>query len=276
MSQSYYYLVAGLPDLALDEKRQVPAIAEFLSQTEEELDPGDRALVSLLRCPFDNANLITLLENRRRPFDQRGHFTRDELETEIKNPSALPEYMIDFLSAHKEGRQLFPGLASEDQLAWLFYDTVSDHANQFIREWFLFDLNLRNALTALNCRENAAAAGLPASELIEKAVICRNEVAELLRRSNAPDFSLGTIFREIEEILSFPRERLADFEKSIDLLRWRVLDELVFLRAFAIDAILAFIIKLDIAHRWLRLDPAEGRRMLDGLVSGVKSGLVIS
>jgi hypothetical protein len=276
MSKSYYYLVSGLADLVLDEKKPLPDNAVFFSEVEDDLSREDMELVRLLRCPFDNYNLITLLENRDREFDERGNFTREELAQEIKNPSRLPEYTEEFFAAFREGKQLFPHVSWEDQLAWLFYDSVAEHPNPFIREWFAFDLNLRNVLAALSCREIAASEGTQQAELIEKAVICRNGVADLLRRSNAPDFSLSSIFKEIELILSFPRNNLTELEKSADQLRWRVLDEQVFLRAFKVDAVLAFVVKLNIARRWLKLMPAEGKQMLDELIGGLKAGLVIS
>jgi hypothetical protein len=176
---------------------------------------------------------------------------------------------VDFLTAVRDNRLPFPRLCREDQLAWLFYESVASHPEPFIRDWFGFELNLRNTLAAINCREIATAAGLNARELIERAVIGRNEVASLLLKSGAPDFSLAGVFREIEAVLSLPRGNLTDFEKGVDALRWRVLDDLTFLSDFSVGVVLSFLAKLDMVRRWASLSAETGRKRLDGLVAGL-------
>ena len=275
METRYYYLVTGLPDLLLDEGRGLPSWNALYNEISESLDEAEAALLPLLKYPADNANLITLLEKKERPFSPFGNFTREALEAEIKSPYALPSYAVDFLSAARDNRLPFPSLCREDQLAWLFYDFAALHPQAFIRGWFTFELNLRNTLAALNCRDLAAATGQSAAEWIERTVLCRNEVSALLLKSGAPDFSLSPVFREIDAVLALPRGDPADFEKGVDALRWRVLDDLTFLSDFSIDVVLAFLVKLDMARRWASLSSEAGQRRLAGLVGQLKGKLTL-
>ena len=271
MSRSYYYLVAGLDEPAPDKRAALPSLAAFAAEAAEDLHPDDQALLTLLRFPYDNANLISLLTHPENAFDTRGTFSRETLEQEIKSPTQLPDYMQEFLATRQQASPLTPA----DRLAWLFYDSVSSHANPFIRAWFEFDLNIRNVLAAMNCRDMAEALQTPLPALLEHSIIGNGSVAEAVRRSSAPDFGVSAVFPEIQEILSLPRQPLAAFERRIDDLRMRVVDEMVFLRGFKVDAVLAHLVKLDIARRWQALDSSPGGEVLDTLVDEIAAGLLI-
>ena len=56
--RNYYYLVAGLPDIVLDQKKLSVSIIDFREELKSHLDPKDYVLVSLLFLPFDNTNLL--------------------------------------------------------------------------------------------------------------------------------------------------------------------------------------------------------------------------
>lgn len=270
MGTRYYYLVTGLPDLLMEDKRAPAAMDALEEEIRSCLDEEDRALLPVLRYPADNANLITLLEKKNRPFIPSGNFNREELEVEIKSPHLLPDYAAEFAAAFRENKPPLPHLCAEDQLAWLFYEFAASHPHPFISGWFTFDLNLRNVLAAMNCREMATVSGGQAPELMEKSVLGRNEVAALLLKSGAPDFALSQLFPEIEALSALPAGRLEEREKGLDAIRIRALDDIAFLADFSVDAVFAFLIKLDIVRRWAALDNTAGRARLDELVTRLK------
>lgn len=273
MPQSYYYLVAGLPDLILDNTKKVLSLSTFIGEVSEHVSSQDAALFILLRLCFDNRNLVNLLEKKEKEFDVRGNFSKDDLEQEIKIPEMLPNYMQTFLEAYKEGKLLFPELSLEDQLNWLYYDEITTHSNAFIREWFTFDLDLRNVLAGLNCRklsENSKNAEKDFSR--PQSIICRNDVSELVLKSNAPDFSLSSRFSWVEKLLSFSQDNLVEYEKDIDMLKWEMLNELTTFTYFQIETIIAFCIKLGMVERWQELEPQIGKEKLDRLLAELKTG----
>jgi hypothetical protein len=278
MSQNYYYLVAGLPDIALDEAKGTVTLRDVMIELQEQLDETDRQLLKLLRYPFDNSNLIATLENREQEFDSRGNFTKEELSEMVKNPDVLPQYMQTFLDTYHDGRVPFPGLVLLDQLTWLFYDEISEHRSLFIREWFTFDRDLRNVIAGINCRKSLEHLEQRATErerAVASVVIGRNDVAEAVLRSSAPDFGLGTMVPWAESLLSSSKGSLIDFEKTVDLLRWNTCSDLTLFSYFSVDTILAFVIKLTIVERWRHLDPQVGRERLETLVEELQSGFSV-
>ncbi len=274
MARNYYYFVSGLPDLFLDEDKNLVPFEVFMQEAEEELSKKDTEIIRAIRLPIDNANLIGILQSTSAKFDPRGNLSKDQLTSSIKNPETLPEYMQLFLQAQSENRDLFPGLIAEDQLNWLFFDWITGHKNEFLSSWFTFELNLRNVLTAINCRKNLEhidEVGTDRDRPTAFTVIGRNEVAEAFLRSTAPDFGLSSTLPWIERILTLSKGNLTDFEKGIDQLRWDTLDELSAFSYFQIETIAAFTIKLLMVERWLRLDPTVGKEKLDRLIEELKS-----
>lgn len=274
MASNYYYLVAGLPDLVFDEGKTFASSDAFISEAQEQLQPKDLQLFAAVRYPFDNTNLIALLEKKALPHDARGTFCAEELSLALKNPDMLPEYMQFFLEDHRENRSSQPGMTLTDQLNWFFYTWAMHHTNPFIAGWFTFEQNLRNVASGINAQKGLSHLAVQATER-EKAVaafiVGRDEVAEAVLRSSSPDFGLGTQYPWVEKLLGFSRGNLTDLEKGIDTLRWDMLNEMTIFSYFQVETILAFFIKLSIVERWQGLDEQQGRKHLDRLVDELKS-----
>ena len=274
MTSNYYYLVAGLPELLLDEGKQPLSSGDFLQDAAEQLDAADLRILNLLRLPYDNKNLLSLLLKSEQPFDPRGSISEEALTAGLKFPDELPEYMQQFIEAFRENRSPAPGLVPDDQLAWFFYDAMLQQENEFIREWFTFDLQLRNAAAGINCRKEFAHLEALATERdkpVSSVIVGRDEVAEALLRSNAPDFGLSAIVPWADRIFSLSRGSFPEFEKGIDSLRWEVLDEMTVDAYFRAETVMAFFIKLTIVERWLTLEPAAGREWFDRLLEELKA-----
>lgn len=274
LQSSYYFLVTSLPDLLLEEKWAPQGFSAFADDIVDFISEQDAELLLYIRLPFDNANLITLLESRQRLFEPNGNYSREDLLQGVKTPALLPGYMQMLVEAHKESRQLFPDLSLEDQLNWLFYEEAAQHPNEFLAAWFTFEMNLRNVLAGLNVRSgfphlNDRAEG--SERVLASAIVGRNEVSEQILKSLAPEFGLSSRLEWIESIIDLPMDDVARRETEIDQLRWDTLDGLSQFTGFHIESILAFCLKLFIVERWQGLDPQEGRRKLERLVGQMKS-----
>lgn len=145
--------------------------------------------------------------------------------------------LIDFLRE---------GFAAEN-LNKDFYLRALSHRDRFLREYFRFDLNVRNAKVEYLNRELGRAAGTDIFLTDE------NGFEEEAR--------LGAVLGS-GDILSR--------EKGIADLMWEKIESLTTFDYFDIDAILGFIAKLNIAMRWNRLDPETGREMFSRIVKEVR------
>jgi len=260
--RNYYYLVAGLPDLAMEQAKVKGTLQELHIELKQYLHPADYRLVERLFWPIDHGNVYHLLLKTGEPFKAGGRFSADELEEEIKNPTRVPAYIARFIHAYKNNEPLWPELSWEDQLTALYLNEMCQSPNRFLRQWFSFERNLRNVLAALTARKFKIE--------VSKVIVGDDEISRAIARSHTRDFGIADEFPMVERILQvFEINALAEREKNLDILRWNYLDELNTFNYFSIEVILAFLIKLQIVQRWIALDPKAGaeifRRLLHDL-----------
>ncbi len=128
-----------------------------------------------------------------------------------------------------------------------FYQKALKAKNSFIRDYFKFDLNVRNA----KVRYLNRALERPADTDIFMEAEGEFEEAQ----------KLDAVLNQ-EDILS--RER------GMDDLMWSKIESITTFDYFDINVILGFIARLNIVARWLKLDPEIGKQMFARLVEGVR------
>ncbi len=75
----YYYLVAGLPELTLEDSKLSYTVADFKTEIYTGLSVSDQKLIDLFYLKFDNANVLKLLKDKEAAIDTRGNFSAEEL-----------------------------------------------------------------------------------------------------------------------------------------------------------------------------------------------------
>ena len=136
----------------------------------------------------------------------------------------------------------------EEKMDASFYSKALSHPNSFIRGFFAYDLEVRNAkVDYLN-------------EALGREAGTDNMILDPEKETEKDE--------KVEEVLR-THDILAR-EKGIDSLMWEKIDELTLMDVFDIDLILAFIAKLQIVSRWLSLDEQSGREMFRRLVDEVR------
>ena len=138
-----------------------------------------------------------------------------------------------------------------DQLNAGFYQRALAHKNRFVREWFSFDLDLRNTTVAYLNDQLGREKGQ------DQILLEGRGDAEFPERAKADAILHGT------DIL--------DRERGLDELRWRKIDEITLMDYFDSEVILGFVCKLKIIDRWLQLDPDSGRALFRKLVEDIRS-----
>jgi hypothetical protein len=261
-------LVAGLPDLFYNEYKQDINSLRFRNELKHQLNPSDYNFVEYLFLQFDNANLLNLLYNQNKQFNCHAIYQKREIEKKIDLSKELPQYMIDFLKWKKEQDSKEFNLSAENKLHTLFYEYVLQVKNDFLRNWFQFELNTKNLITAINCNkfnyptENQII--LIESNAAVNTLLINNRLKHELFDEELP-FS-EQIFRLVESDLN-----LIEKEKALDKIRWNYLDENTFFHYFTIEKVLSYVIKLIIAERWLKLDAKTGKVLLDKLIEELRT-----
>ncbi len=273
MSQ-YYYLIAGLPDIALDDGKRTYTVADFKHEVMPILSAGDQKLFAYFFLQYDNRNVLSFLQKKEIPWDERGNIPYEAIEQlyqalrEDEAPprhTAVPAYIRDFMKEYLVAME--KGETSdapwEDRLSTRYYRYAMEVKNDFMAAWFELNLNIGNILAAINCRKY---------DLDRKRfLVGDNEVAEALRTSNARDFGLSETLDYLPELLRIAEETdLLMREKKIDLLKWNWLEEHTFFKTFDFESVFAYLLRIEMIERWTALDKVSGEKTFRRMVGTMK------
>lgn len=132
-----------------------------------------------------------------------------------------------------------------------FYRACLGNGSRFLREYFLFDLFLRNTkVEYLN------------------ASLGRPEGKDVLLLEELEDYEFEQK-EEIVEILS--GSDIIGREKGLDMAIWEHVEEVTTMDVFDMDAILGFIARLKIIDRWDKLDPETGAELFRRLIKEIRA-----
>ena len=267
----YYCLMAGLPDITLEDTKHDVSIAELREELDGSISDGDRKVLYYFFLKNDCTNLVKLLKNPSAQIDNNGNFTMEQyidLITSARemnfNVHRYPAFMSEFARAfdyNKDKEGYFP----EDDLLYQFYEyAIETCPNKMVRHWYRLNLDINNILTALLARKN----GWNVSKYIQG----DNDVTEMiLTNRNAKDFSLVNEHDYVKDLMKIVDcEDPVEKEKRIDAFKWIWLDEQTFFDIFSIEAVFAYFCKLDMLGRWEKLDVEKGQETFRQIIENLR------
>ena len=150
----------------------------------------------------------------------------------------------------------------EKELTADFYAKALRCRNKFLREYFRFDLNVRNAKVRYL---NAQLGREPDMDVMTGEDPEAEDVDIDGFRFTGGEFEEAL---KVDNILA--DKDLVSREKGLDDLLWDKIDGLSTFHYFDIEAVLAYIAKLHIVTRWLNLDEEVGRDVFRRLLKDVR------
>lgn len=142
-----------------------------------------------------------------------------------------------------------------EKLDAAFYRSALSNSNDFIKEYFRYDLGVRNTkVEYLNAK-----LGRPAG-------------MDILHLGSEDEDFLEEEFEDKDEVMAvLDQEDILGRERGLDDLMWKKCEELTLMHVFDMDLILGFTAKLQVIDRWLKLDPETGRELFRKLVNEIRN-----
>ena len=176
---------------------------------------------------------------------------------------ALDEYLMqvrDLLSEKDNSVvDLIVSGFDKEKIGLEFYKEAMANSRKFIRDFFLFDMNVRNAkVRHLN------------------QALSRDPLKDVLSLADPQDEENGIEkeepeFKEAEKLQAILEGKdILARERGIDDLYWEKIDELTLFNYLDFDKILGIVVKMMIIRRWLILDEEAGRAMFKKLVNEIR------
>lgn len=176
---------------------------------------------------------------------------------------SLEEYLCqvkELLSAKdQETVRLIEDGFDKEKIGQEFYKEALGHGNAFIRDFFQFDLNVRNAKVRYL---NQALGRDPLKDVLS---LSDPDADEMGIEIEEPEFKEAARLQAILE-----GSDILARERGIDDLYWDKIDELTLFDYLNFDRILGVVVKMMIIRRWLLLDEQTGREMFKRLVDEIR------
>ena len=147
----------------------------------------------------------------------------------------------------------------KDQIGLDFYKEALAYKIGFIREFFQFDLDVRNQKVRYL---NQALGRAPEKDVLS---MRDPEAEDTGLEPEEPEFKEAAVLQSILE-----GNDILSRERGIDDLYWDKIDELTLFDYLNLDKILGVVAKMMIIRRWLILDEETGRAMFKKLVDEVR------
>ena len=271
---NYYYLVAGLPTLSLDDGKLSYTVENFKSELYPSLSDKDKKLIDLFYLKFDNVNLLKLLRNKEAEIDKRGNYSAEDLLLLVEavrqgdaREKKFPSYLYDFVALYLQsaGEEHF---VAEEALAAAYYAYAMKCGNRFVSRWFEFSLNVNNILSAFISRKYKLE--------VAPRIVGETEVCELLRTSNARDFGLGEQLEYMEDLQRIAEmDELVEREKKTVWRAWKWLEDESFFNYFTVERLFVFLLQLEMIERWISLDKEKGSELFRQMIQHLKEEVQI-
>lgn len=267
---NYYCLMAGLPDISLENTKCDVGIADLREELDGVLSAGDRKVLFYFFLKYDCANLVKLLKNADAAIDDHGNWTMEQyvdLITSARemnfNVHRFPAFMSEFARDYAYNKDK-SGYFAEDDMLYKFYKYAIDTCpNRMVRQWYQLNLDITNILTAFLARKN----GWNVADFIQG----DNEVTDMILTNNTKDFNLGTEMDYVADLMKIVDcEDPVEKEKKIDAFKWLWLEEQTFFEVFSVEAVFAYLCKLDMLARWDKLDVEQGQETFRQIINNLR------
>lgn len=255
----YIAFIAGLPEIALDDRKLSLSVSEFREQLKDYVRGKDKNMIELFFLPNDNAQVLRLLNRQGADTGLQTVYPLKTLEEEVSEPDKdIPAYLREFIIDFNEEHLKYE-VAPVNVLSWMYYDYMMKADNKLVREYAEYSMNLKNLVTALNARKYEMD--------VAKEVIGSNDFAVALRTSNAKDFGLSLDYPFVEKVIALmDMSDLVERERGLDLLVWDFLDEAVTFEYFSFERVISYMLRLMIVERWSKMSSESGRKVFMEMV----------
>lgn len=266
---NYYCMMAGVPDVALSDKAMRCTIPEFREQCNEALSDRDKRLLFYFYLRYDCMNIVRLLKDPEAEVNDYGNFNQEQYKDMITSATELnfnvhryPSFMSEYIRAYafNKGRA---GYFAEDDMMGKYLQYAISCPNRMMSRWYSLNRDINNILTALIARQK----GWNVADYIQG----DNEVTEMIRQNNSRDFDLTYEHDYVKELMKIVDEPdPVQKERRIDAFKWIWLEEQTFFDPFSIEAVFAYLCKLEMQYRWEKLDPEQGRQAFQRIIENLR------
>lgn len=144
----YYYLMASLPELKLEEPPAQDQLEEAFQLIQRQIEPADAEAFRWLLYRNDVYNLIEYWQDEQnimppRPMRYPSSLDREELARTEREPSLLPPFLHAFMEEEGAKAPHWPATEIENRLHAQFFSALPQAPHPFLQDYYAFEDELR-------------------------------------------------------------------------------------------------------------------------------------
>jgi hypothetical protein len=271
---SYYYLVASLPDLSLEQDHSKLDVEEVYENIVQNLEDDDIEDLKLFILQNDLRNIVRVIcsnHGLKLPypfFFQPAFFTIEQIEELHSNLDILPGFLVRLLEENEDDLKEMDPRQIESLFFNAYYEQCQNSSNSFIRTYSSFELSLRNIIAGLNSRKYDKDA---AEHLLDDLY-----TFGAISKSNARDFGLSDFFPYITKLQELiDAGDVMKLEAFVEELKWNYVEEITSASFFDINVILGYTTKLLMIKRKTQFKPEEGSKRVVSIIDEAMKNLEV-
>ena len=250
----YYYLIATLPSLSLEEMKAKIDFEETLETIQRNLEKEDESLFQFILVPNDHRNLLNVIfgQYHQLPLPAMvspSLFDQETIKEYAHRPYEFPPHMADFLVTSQERFDGMTMKEMENQLLDRFYQAVAKVDDEFIRDYFAFEQALHSIVAGLNRSLYESTGSIEPIEI--------DRISERLSQEGAGATLLAKTYPFIEKLgQAMATKDPMQIEKTIDQVKWEYIEG-ASNDFFGRQQVFGYTIKLLMVKRWADLKEQE-------------------
>jgi len=268
VNRQYYYLISSLVELFFENQKKPLTTDNLLDLCSEEMDPDDYNNLKKLFLFNDIRNAVNHNKKEYR-YLTPAYYNEEEFKENLNDTDSFLPFLAEYFSNKKGDKRLFPDLMEIDEIVLLFYIHLDEITNTFVKDYYLFELDLQNITTALSLRKNNIS--------YQNKIIPYGDNYKHILKSNSPDFGISREFPGIEQLVDvYKHDDLIKIETTIEELRWKWLDDRTSLDNFGSSVIYSYAVKLNSLERWVNMTDQKGQEVIERLIDNIKSKVIFN
>jgi len=262
---NYYYLISSLPELILDSGKRVITFKEFIEFCFEQLNEKEFNKLKKIFIFNDIKNSVFHKEKNFK-YLVPSFYSEEEFKENLKDTDTFFPFMAEYFYHNKSEKRIYPKMLKIDEIIMLFYQYIDNFPNDLLKKYFMFELDLCNALTALSLRANQITDP-------DKIIVYTDESKAFIK-STAIDFGLSQHLEYLNKLLdAYKTGDLIKIEKTVENIKWQWLEENAEELEFSFNFICSYTIKLLSVERWHNLTDKRGEEVLNNIMGNISNSV---
>lgn len=248
----YYFLAASLPPIKIGDTPEI-SFGEVLSRLKIGVRKYDLKKTIKLRQLIDLLNIRALLSGQK--LDLRGNLTEKELDECLLVKYGFPAYIFDFLAQFENNAAKlvhFSGL-----LARFFIEEIKE-AKGFLKKYFIFEREYRLVMTAIRAKQQ----GRDFTHVLQFEDLSDPFVVQILAQKDAESYEPPAEYLELKGLFISSGSDPWEQHKVFTEWKFNKIEELGEGKAFSIDFILSYMVRLLLVEDWQALNEEQGKETI--------------